>query len=98
MIDMSYNTKEYPKLNPYGEESVKMPSEYMPPTRTDSAHQQASTEPGDGKRVDANRVSVKDQIKGYAKVAQGTITGNQDTKQLGQQILHGEHNLTSPSQ
>ncbi|GJJ13391.1 hypothetical protein Clacol_007645 [Clathrus columnatus] len=83
--------KYYPTLDPYGKDSIKMPSEHITPTRSDSAHQQASTGPGDGRRVQdkSNKVSLGNKIKGFGKVIQGTVTGDQGTKEMGHETMHG---------
>ncbi|KAF8073951.1 hypothetical protein FPV67DRAFT_1479937 [Lyophyllum atratum] len=108
-------TTNDPTSNPQWHQAgtpVIMPSEVVPPTRTDSIPQQGATQPGGGSELHSGqqgpnvvqipcepaKVPFKEQVIGVARKTRGTVLGKPELKQEGEMILEGKktHNEPKP--
>ncbi|KAK7028148.1 hypothetical protein VNI00_014963 [Paramarasmius palmivorus] len=83
----------------------KLPSEVVEPTRSNTAPQQGSTQPGSGSAVhettgaqstEQPHLSFKEQVIGVAQKTRGTVLNKPDLKEHGEQVLAGNAPAVKP--
>ncbi|PPQ92868.1 hypothetical protein CVT25_004356 [Psilocybe cyanescens] len=71
-------------------EVAQLPSKIATPTKVNTAPQQGSTSPGDGKEVGTHGTSRTEQVPFKERViGVAQLTGNQGLKEHGEKILEG---------